>query len=292
MDEGAQAPSPSTDVNAAPAAPADTQAPATPASSTEEIKELEVVYEGLPAKADDVQEGADPKDPANPAENRESAEDPGKDGEGNDQPREDKKRGAEARIRQLNEEKKSLEIQLADALSRVLPEYDVDKAIADGKDPAEARLEALEQKDLHRELGAAVTGLNVELNQQANYVERDFPYMDTTNENRTPEEIAFAEEVTEMWFQAADVKVKTDPTTGAKFITQAKIPLYDFVKKMDGIRNSGRQSGEAQGQRNAEQQLAAVEIPTGPAPRKDARSDASLSPDEYAKKHGLQVVEG
>lgn len=290
MEDGAQAPATATDVTA-PVATAVEQAPATPASSTEETKELEVVHEGKPVSAHIQQEDTTDVKAAEDAEARDAADKADDTTAEDDQPREENKRDANSRIRQLNAEKKELEQKLHEALSGKVEEYDVDKAIAEGKDPALAEVEALKQDSLNQKLNTAVTNLNLQIQQEANDVERDFAYMDPTAK-RSQADIEFAEEVKELWFTAADVQLEKDEKTGVEYFTQAKVPLYDFVKKMDKLRSSQRESGATDGQRNAERQLAAVEIPTGPAPRTDRSNDAKLSADEYAKKYNLPVVQG
>lgn len=281
-----------TDVNASMAPVADTQATAPSEASTEETKELEVVHEGKPVNASQMQDEVQEDKGSDNSETREQEESNQEESNTEDQPQEDKKRDANTRIRQLNAENKDLRYQLKEALGRKNPGFDVDKAINDGADPSDARLDALEQREDYRDYTQAITELNVQLNQETHDVEQDFPYMDSSNPNRSQEDIDFANQVTDLWFQASDAQFEEDPTTGDKYFTQAKVPLYDFVKKMDGIRNSGRSSGVREGQVNAERQLASVEIPTGPAPKTDRSNDASLSAEAYAEKYKLDVVGG
>ncbi|HJP81442.1 MAG TPA: hypothetical protein VJ841_03560 [Candidatus Saccharimonadales bacterium] len=295
MDQGEQTPTQSTDVNAAPAVNAETQAPAAPESSTAETKELEVVYEGKPVP---VNQGTEVQDAsANETSNDESGEHK-PEGESDetkqdgDQPREDKKRGAEQRIRQLNAEKKALEVELAAALAKTAPQYDMDKALEDGKDPLEARMDKAEHDALVEKQNQAIVSLNVDLTQQADDAVNDFPYLDFTNPNLSEEERQRGSEIMADWIKFGNVEFTQHPETKEIYITRADTPLYDYVKKQDDLFNAGKKAGEMNGQRNAEKQLSAVEIPTGVAPKTDSRADASLSPDEYAKKYNLTTVGG
>ena len=186
------------------------------------------------------------------------------------------------------QENKKLKDTVQQYIKQAEPEYDVMEAIQNGVDPNEARLEALEQKQANIERVAEITELNTTLNQEANDVAKDFPYMDSTRQ-RTPAEQALAETITNLWVKAADVQTEQGED-GTVFVTQAKESLYDFVKQIDTIRTAAINDGAVQGQRNIEKQLAAVEIPTGRAPKVDRSDDASLSPEEYAKKYNLRVM--
>ncbi len=197
-------------------------------------------------------------------------------------PQEGKKRDANSRIRELNQkyrqseaENAELRNQLNQFVEQAVPDFDVQAAIDDGMEAGDARYEALEHRLNRNETVQQLTELNIRLNQEANDVSRDFPFMDAQNNKRTPEDEPLAKRITELWYTAADVQQVTDEN-GNSFVTQAKVPLYNFVKEMVGIRDDGRRLGAVDGQKSIEKQLSAVDVATGNAPVKKQEEDLFL----------------
>lgn len=298
-DLEASASTTATDVTATPAAADTTQVTATPAPSTEEPKELEVVHEGAPINGSQIIED-DTTDikPADAESAREGDDKANNDTEVETKPQEDKKRDANARIRELNDQKNAavkeaqlLRRQIADAVKAKHPSVDIEKMVAEGVDENTARMDKFEADSLTKDLTTQLVELNTSINQETIDVARDFPYMDSDRTDRSPEDVKKAETITNLWFEAAHVEFAEDEN-GNKYLTQADSSLYDFVKKIDDFASISAQASEVQGQRNAEKHLSAVEIPTGPAPRQNRADDAKLSAADYAAKHGLKVVGG
>lgn len=305
MDGNNPAPAQQTDVNTAPVAAADTQVPADDASSTSESQT---------DKQPEVTAATDPVDPRSSMYEPDTEADGNKpDGEqqpegdgsttdetqGEDESQSgDGKRDANSRIRELNakyraseQENAKLRDQIAGKINADNPEFDVNKAIQDGATPESARLDALEFNQAKSEYTAKLVELNTSLLQQTRDVERDYPFMDPDNAGRSDEEKRLAELVKGTWFEAADVKTSVD-ADGNEFVTQANIPLYDYVSKMADIYGLGKSLGESVGQKSTEKKLAAVEIPTSPVTTaKDTRDDANLSAAEYAQKYKLKAAQ-
>lgn len=284
-----------TDVNAVSTAPADTtQAPASNESSTEQPKELEVVHEGLPVQgiSDDVPVKEDTDGEQKSDDTREDADKTTDETKSEDQPQEgDKKRGYNARMREVLAENKALKEIIGADVKAKNPVVDPQEAIKNGVDENTARLDAMEQEKVVNEYSTMVSELNTDLNQQANEVEREWSFMNAEDPNRTPEEVQLQEAITDKWFRYANVEVAKDAKDNPYFV-RADIPLYDFVKEEMRVSDIRSKQAETNGQRNTERKLAAVEIPTGRAPATDKSNDAQLSADEYRQKHNLQVIGG
>ncbi len=284
--------------------PAETQAPAASDSSSQETTELEVVHDGAPVDipmydevSDDTQ-GAEATEDQSKEEAADNSKDEADETKSKDQPREEKKRGENARVRDLVAREKVYK----DIIKGLNPDYDVDAAIRNGVLPADARLDAMEHDHARDSLSRNIAELNTDYQQQADELSDKYPYMDGSREDRTEAEVKAANDMMDLWFQAAnpvfvagkDGKPVMDGS-GNLLLQSSNVPLFDFVDKIEThIAErvaTATTEAENRGQINAERKLSAVEVPTTPrAPSTDRSNDASLSAADYAAKHGLKVT--
>lgn len=283
-------------------APAAQQDSAASDSSSQDTKDLEVVYDGapVPIEGETIETQEDAGDAAD-KQNGDSADGQGsesKDVKTEDQPREEKKRGRDTRIQQLVANEKTYK----DIIRSLNPDYDIEAAVQGGRAEADARMDAFEHDKARTDLAQSVNQLNTDLQQQTEDLISDYPFMDTTKSDRTEAEVAQADELMDMWFEAAQPEFLTDSNNkivvdgnGDPVFKSVKIPLYQFVNKIMKFGETriaaATASAERTGQKNAEQKLAAVEIPGGTKPSTgSSKSDASLSAAEYAAKYNIPTV--
>lgn len=269
----------------------ETQAPVTDTSSTSENNELEVVHEGQPVKAEVETESRDEEETQDKTsdEAADKTDETTDETESEEQPRE-KRRGAQQRIRQLVQEKRQYE----SIIKSLNPDFDIRNAVENGVDETAARLDAMEYNQTRDQLNQQIAEVNMGIKNEADEVLRDFDFMDGSKE-RSPEDKALAQEVMDIWSAGTEVLRDSNGDVqfdreGSPVFTDAGISLYQLANLVEKARDVAYKAGQSAGQRNAEKQLASVEIPTGAAPKKSSSDDASLSAEDYAKKHGLTVV--
>lgn len=276
----------------------ETQATTTPESAPEETKELEVVREGEVVEPElyEKSEETEGEEPEVTEEQSEEAEESTEETEAEEKPLGEK--GMRRNQRLANENKKLREyIQQLESQQPKIEKYDVREAIEKkGLTLEQARIEALEhnqrtieQRYAQEQESRALQDLNVAVRADAESVMRDFPDL-TANEADTAL-------LVDAWHQVADVQYLTDENgetvvapDGAPVLKTAKFSLYDFANVIDHFAASRQKQGEAEGQKAAEKNLAAVEVRPTAKPKQSNKDDSQLSADEYAKKYGLSTV--
>jgi len=185
-----------------------------------------------------------------------------------DKTEEPAKRDAESRkndlsteIRDLVSKRNVLRDEIASVNAEVYQPQTADDLIAEGEDPAMARVQALEQRTQMAEYNAAVTDLNANLSQQSLQVMHDFPQFDSSS---PAYDEALSKRVSTIYQRVAGIQ--TDPNTGLTIA--ATVLPYDIYKEFAEIHASGAQNGKVSGQVAAEKMLANSETPSSAAPKR------------------------
>lgn len=265
-------------------------------SAPVEQKVLEVVREGAPIEPlnfDPDTKEVETEEPTEPVE------EPKVDTEEVDEKPLGEK--GQRRLQRLANEKKALEerVKQLEAVQVVKTQpLTEEEAIERGLTPEQARIEKLErnvaiseERNNQSQEATRIVELNTALTMDADNVVRDFPEMDMNNKEAYDPE--YTANVMAAWQKHANVQYATDADgslvlsdDGAPIVLSATESLYDYVNNINGLSSYKAKKATIEGQKAAEQNLAAVEIrPTGQ--KVDNRDDSKLSAEEYAKKHGL-----
>lgn len=174
------------------------------------------------------------------------------------------KRDANARIRQLANENRDLRQQIEQATAQHYQAQTKDELIEQGLSEADARVEALEQRLEMDKFNAHVTQLNTALEAESQQVLRDFPMFDPQSDQYKPE---IAEQVQNLYQKASGLKL--DDKTG--FYTEANVLPYDFYKTFANSYQISRSDGEVAGQKAAQKNYAAADMPSSTPPKPTAK---------------------
>jgi hypothetical protein len=179
---------------------------------------------------------------------------------------EEPKKGAEARkeqlqteIRELVAKRNELRDEVSKVNSQVYAPQTAEELVAEGMEPAMARVEALEQKAAMAEFNAHVADLNANLNVEALQVMSDFPVF---NPDAPEYDKSLAERAKRVYERAA--AIETDDKTG--LIVNAQVLPYEIYKEFAEAAQAGKQAGAVKGQIAAEKNLAAVDPVSSSAP--------------------------
>ncbi len=232
----------------------------TPEASTEETKP-EVVAEADTAELTDTED-----------KEEEAAEPEPQVDETDDLPKRavERKEQLQSEIRQLVSQKNELRNEIASRNAQVYRPQSADDLIAEGVDPAIARVEALEQRTQMAEYNAHVTDLNANLNVESLQVLADFPVYDP---NSPQYDAGFANRVASIYQRSAGIQ--TDPQTG--LVMSATVLPYETYKAFAETYSSGAQKGQVSGQKAAEKMLAAADTPSSSIPQSHAKEDPFLT---------------
>lgn len=153
-----------------------------------------------------------------------------------------------------------------------VPTQTAEELVGEGMDPAMAEVEALRQEVQRDKVISSITELNSSLNTDANQILRDFPVFDENN--KKDYDGKFAKDVEAQYKKYSGY---TTDQTGA-YVLNANFPLYEFYAWAAGLRGSGTKAGAVQGQKQAEQMIAAAETPasTGPVEKPTTDDDNFL----------------
>jgi hypothetical protein len=189
---------------------------------------------------------------------------------------EPKKKGADARIEQLDGEIAELSKQdqirervaKRNALRQRIeqdPRFQaptVDQYLEAGYDEITAEVMALKDQVRMNEQRNSVVETQMALVQDEADLRQQYPEYYSTD----PKDLAFTEKATKMWMQAARaqwdrVDQSGRPLPDAQLNYDPSISLYEFLSNQAEIYRSGRTEGVISGQRNAEKMLSSVDVP-------------------------------
>lgn len=261
----------------------------TEVSSTEENKESSVLTDQQKADAEiakdlvedeDKGESKDESKEETKEETKESSESKEEDtSESKEDTSESDAKGADARkqvlqseIRELvskrNELRGEVEQLNAKAYRTETPEELIDKGLSE----EEAETEVLRQEMQIKDFNIKVADLNATLNIESLQVMQDFPMFDPDHPSFDPE---LSKTVGELYNKAA--KPVVDKKTG--LVIESNITPYDFYKAFADtsarISEKSKVTGQLEGQKAADKEIAAAEVQSSAAP-KVAKEDAFL----------------
>lgn len=263
MEEDVKQPTEGQATSEAAPSPAQTEEPALEGEELleDQTADKEIADELL--KDESNKEGEDSDEEA-PEEEKPEEETP-EDDKSEEAPEEPKK-GAEARkeqlqteIRELVAKRNVLRDEVANVNSQVYAPQTAEELVAEGMEPAMARVEALEQKAAMSEFNAHVADLNANLNVEALQVMSDFPVF---NPDAPEYDKSLAERARRVYEKAA--AIETDDKTG--LIVNAQVLPYEIYKEFAEAAQAGKQAGAVKGQIAAEKNLAAVDPISSAAP--------------------------
>lgn len=196
-------------------------------------------------------------------------------------------KGAEARkealqteIRDLVSKRNEIRKEIADDLAKSYRTETVEELEEQGLSPEEAEKEILRQENEMLKFNAHVADLNNTLNIEALQVMQDFPVFDPDSSSYDKD---LATRVRGLYERAAQTQI--DEKTG--LVISSNLPPYEFYKAFaETHQSSGEKSrvqGQIDGQKAADKELAAAEVPSSTAPKtqkQDPFLKGLLSSDE------------
>lgn len=190
-------------------------------------------------------------------------------------------KSAEARKEQLNGEIRTLVAQKNKLRSEVAAKNGeaytaktAEELISDGLDPAEARVQALEERQELNEFNTRVADLNSNLDIESLQVMADFPMFNPgTEADPNPEYDEGLSELARATFKEV-ANVQVDKNTG--LIISAQAMPYNIYKSFAEAYSLGTQKGTVKGQAAADKNEAAADTTTSAAP-KPAKVDPFLA---------------
>lgn len=253
-------------------------------SSTEENKESSVQTEQEKADAEIAKDLVEDEPEEESEEKSKDEEDSKPEDEEKSEPKEEDTsesdaKGADARkqvlqseIRELvskrNELRGEVEQLNAKAYRTETPEELIEKGLSD----EEAETEVLRQEMQIKDFNIKVADLNATLNIESLQVMQDFPIFDPDSSSFDPE---LSKTVGELYNKSA--KPVIDKKTG--LVIESNITPYDFYKAFaetsTRISAKSKVTGQIEGQKAADKEIAAAEVPSSSAP-KVAKEDAFL----------------
>lgn len=237
-------------------------------SSSEEVKPAEGADKDKaeePAKTDDSE--------AEPVKEEAKAEDVKTDEDAEDKPAPKdgvaRKAQLNTEIRELVATRNKLRQDVITKNAEVYQAKTADELIAEGVEPAEARMEAMEQKQELADFNTRVADLNSNMNIESLQVMADFPMFNPgTKESPNPEyNKDLAEMVAGVYERVADVQ--RDKNT--ELIIKANVLPYEIYKSFAEAFESGANTGAVKGQQDADKNLAAADTPSSAKPKEAAK---------------------
>ncbi len=176
------------------------------------------------------------------------------------------KNAAENRIRTLANTNRELRQQIEQLNSQNYQAATPEQLEEQGYDSTQAQIEAMRQERELDKFNAKVAQVNTDLNVEAIQVLNDYPEFDKDSKDY---DANFASRVQRQYEKAS--RIQTDPRTG--LVVQAEVLPYEFYKEFAEARREGMKHGAVKGQKSAEKQLSAAEVPSGAAPQKSESED-------------------
>lgn len=184
---------------------------------------------------------------------------------------ETKAKGAEARkealqteIRELVSKRNEIRKEIADELAKSYRTETPEELEEQGLSPEEAEKEILRQENEMLKFNTHVADLNNTLNIEALQVMQDFPVFDPDSSSYDKD---LAQRVRGLYERAAQTQI--DEKTG--LVISSNLPPYEFYKAFaETHQSSGEKSrvqGQIDGQKAADKELAAAEVPSSTAPK-------------------------
>ena len=184
---------------------------------------------------------------------------------------ETKAKGAEARkealqteIRELVSRRNEIRKEIADELAKSYRTETPEELEEQGLSPEEAEKEILRQENEMLKFNTHVADLNNTLNIEALQVMQDFPVFDPDSSSYDKD---LADRVRGLYERAAQTQI--DEKTG--LVISSNLPPYEFYKAFaETHQSSGEKSrvqGQIDGQKAADKELAAAEVPSSTAPK-------------------------
>lgn len=181
-------------------------------------------------------------------------------------------KGADARKAQLQSEIRDLvarKNQLRDETASKTGEHyaakTAEELIEDGVDPAEARVQALEQKQELKEWNDKVSDLNQSINVESLQIMADFPMFNPgTEADPNPE---FNSELSEMAKETYNKAANIQVDKNTELIVSANVLPYDIYKSFADAYSLGAASGTIKGEQAADKNEAAADTPSSAAPK-------------------------
>lgn len=187
---------------------------------------------------------------------------------------EEKQKGAEARktalqteIRDLVAKRNEVRQEYETEIAKQYRTESVEELVGQGLDQQEAENEALKQEIQMREFNNHVSNLNQQLDLESLQIMQDFPVFDRESPLYDKD---LAERAKGIYLKAANQKI--DPRTG--YVVQTNVTPYEIYKAFAdthvNVAQSSREQGRVEGQKDADQNLAAAETISSTAPKPKA----------------------
>jgi hypothetical protein len=168
--------------------------------------------------------------------------------------------------------------QIAEQIDQNFGPKTEEDLIAEGVDPADAKIQAMREEFAYKEQRAQVAELNAGMQAEAVNAENDFPVYRQHNPDGTKNP-DFDPEFTKMVEQqyAVAARLQTQKVTDQygneqEIVTNAEVPLYDFYKRMADIYSRGTSRGSQQGQADMAAMMSRTENPGGSSSTKSGDS--------------------
>lgn len=184
---------------------------------------------------------------------------------------EDKAKGAEARkealqteIRDLVSKRNEIRKEIEQEIAKAYRTETIEELEEQGLSPEDAEKEILRQENEMLKFNTHVADLNNTLNIEALQVMQDFPVFDPDSSSYDKD---LSERVRGLYERAAQTQI--DEKTG--LVISSNLPPYEFYKAFAETHQvSGEKSrvqGQIDGQKAADKELAAAEVPSSTAPK-------------------------
>lgn len=197
---------------------------------------------------------------------------------------EPKPRSAEARIRDLLHQNRELKQTITEVTAKAYQAPTADQLLAAAEERgedmsiAEARVEALEQRDKVREFTSHIAEVQTTLNTEIHELRRDYPMFDPNSDQYDPRLEQIADNA-----YATVAGIKQDPNTG--LIYDVAATPYQIYETIAQAFSAGSATTQVKAQKSAEKMLASADTPTSAAPTPKKETSFLKGFDEKYRKN-------